>query len=149
MKILYQRRLVLVQLIRTAQRYWVVIKDPDMSVRILTDALPLYWLRDIMVPNHGGQRGGVTMYTISEGYHIAEIMMAMVIMMVIIMIVMIMKIIMKTIMIMLMMTATKTTTTAMTMAMMVVMMMAVMIMVTTMMVYDYDDNGDQMIRWIR
>ena len=48
MKILYQRRLVLVQLIRTAQRYWLAITDPEMSVSILTDALPLYWLRGVM-----------------------------------------------------------------------------------------------------
>ena len=120
MKILYQRRLVLVQLIRTAQRYWVVITDPEMSVRILTDALPLYWLRGIMTPNKDVQRGGVTMYTISEGYHIAEIIMAMVIMMVIIMIMMIMKIIMKTIMIMLMMT------TAMMITVMITMMITMM-----------------------
>ena len=48
MKVLYQRRLVLVQLIRITQRYWVVITDPEMSVSILTDALPLYWLHRIV-----------------------------------------------------------------------------------------------------
>ena len=31
-----------------AQRYWVVIMDPEMSVNILTEALPLYWLHSIV-----------------------------------------------------------------------------------------------------